>query len=130
MSDLTSHGFVSHEMPPDPFVIQPVQWAALPEAARDAELLELADWVEWLVIRYGLDPRTVPDCWAEHGALTEELAALRTAWAYSFSAEARGDTPLIWHAGFEHGLARLANWVARSGCRPGQHRFSPSSDDL
>jgi hypothetical protein len=36
---------------------------------------ELVAWVQWLVARYELN--NIPDCWAQHGALVEELDALR-----------------------------------------------------
>ena len=49
-------------------------------------------------------------------------SALRTAWQYAYAHTARGDAPLDWHSGFAASRQRLADWVARAGCRPAEHR--------
>lgn len=121
--DTTDDGFLPglhlrHEQ----FAPIPVSWPTLVGEERDARFHELADWIAWVIDRYGLDHRTIPPCWAEHGALVEELSALRTAWATAYAEDSRGDAPLDWHADFAAARQRLADWVARSGCRPGEHR--------
>lgn len=59
----------------------PVCWAVLSAGKEMNEQLgHLTDWVNWLVDRYALDHRTVPPCRDQHGAVLEELSALRTAW--------------------------------------------------
>jgi len=100
----------------------PICWPTL----TDTEILEhhdaLAVWITWLADRYTLDHRTVPPCWDQHGALTEELSALRTAWLAAYAGTARPEAPLEWHNHFAAARQRLADWVARTGCRPGEHR--------
>jgi hypothetical protein len=97
-------------------------WPALPPDKEQAVAAELVEWVTWLARRYDLDRRTIPECWQRHGALVEELSALRSAWQLAFSRTAPKDAPLTWHAGFAHSRARLADWAARTACRPGRHR--------
>ena len=68
----------------------PITWAFLTDEQETEQVKELRLWVEWLVWRFALDHRTIPECWARHGAVVEELSALYTAWqdAYTHSAEA------------------------------------------
>lgn len=103
----------------------PVDWTVLSDEEAAAELDLLDDWVEWLVWRYRLDPRTVPECWPQHGSLIEELSALRTGWVQAYASIAPGTAPLDWHQSFDHARQRLTDWVARTGCRPGGHRSAP-----
>ena len=107
----------------DPHPPYPVVWHLMSTGERLAALDDLADWVGWLVDRYPLDSRSVPDCWELHGELIEELSALRTAWLRAFDVDALGDAPLRWHEQLEHSRARLGDWVARTGCRGGSHRI-------
>jgi len=102
-----------------------VCWPALEGEEVTAAREALDDWVLWLADRYELDHRTVPPCWDAHGALLEELSALRTAWITAYSKVSKGDEPLHWHAHFAAARQRLTDWVARTGCRPGEHRCSP-----
>jgi hypothetical protein len=67
-------------LPVDVFPSLPVCWAALTDTETEEEHEALADWIAWLNDRYTLDHRTIPPCWHQHGALIEELSALRTAW--------------------------------------------------
>lgn len=106
---------------PPPFV-----WSAHDAAEQAHQLDLLAGWVTWLVRRYSLDQRTVPPCWREHGEFIEELAALQLAWQAAFARLAHGDAPLQWHEHFSLARVRFADAVARSGCRPREHR-GPSS---
>ena len=48
-------------------------------------------WIRWCVRRYGLDHRTIPPCWYQHGALVEELSALRTGWQAAHTPTAPGN---------------------------------------
>lgn len=100
----------------------PVCWPHLHADQHAERLTELSTWLSWLKTRYGLDHRTLPDCWQEHGALVEELSALATGWTTAFSSKTDGYTPLHWHTDFALTRRRLADWTARSGCRPGEHR--------
>lgn len=100
----------------------PVCWQSLSDKECEENLRVLKDWTLQLTRRYALDHRVVPPCWPEHGALLEELSALRTGWLTTYSAMSTGDAPLRWHAEFATARLRLANWVARTGCRTGEHR--------
>ena len=100
----------------------PVCWPALSAQEREEQLEALNDWSHWLASCYALDHRTIPPCWPEHGALLEELSALRTAWLTAFAVTSAGDAPLAWHAHFAASRQRLADWVSRTGCRAGEHR--------
>lgn len=104
------------------FAPLPVCWPTLTTAETETRLDELADWIDWLTERYALDYRTIPPCWARHGSLLEELSALRTGWLTAYAQEARGDAPLQWHSDFATARLRLAEWTARAGCRPSEHR--------
>jgi hypothetical protein len=101
-----------------------VCWPALPPDKEQAVVGELVEWVTWLVARYDLDRRTVPECWDRHGAIVEELSALRSSWQLAFSRTAPKDAPLAWRSGFAQSRARLLDWAARAGCRPGACRES------
>ena len=101
----------------------PTCWPALTDKEAADALATLEDGIDWLVDRYHLDRRTVPGCWQRHGALIEELSALHTAWITAYVATTPGDRPLTWHHEFDLARHRLADWVARSGCRPGEHRW-------
>jgi len=106
----------------DPFPPMAICWPNLTPAEAAEHFDALDDWVAWLADRYQLDHRVIPPCWADHGALVEELSALRTGWLTAFCLTATGDAPLTWHAEFANTRQRLADWAARSGCRPGEHR--------
>lgn len=101
---------------------QPILWSAhLPDGGR---LLfeELDLWVTWLVDRYSLDRRFIPDCWPRHWELIEELSALHLAWQAAYATTAHADAPLGWHERLAIARVRLSEWVARTGCRAGEHR--------
>lgn len=100
----------------------PVCWPALNQDERRGHTEALERWLTWLRNRYALDHRVLPPCWAEHGALVEELSALHTAWGVAFAVASGPELPLRWHAEFAGARHRLAQWVARSGCRAGEHR--------
>jgi hypothetical protein len=100
----------------------PVCWPFLDDQAVEECLDALSDWVDWLVQRYALDHRTIPPCWSEHGALVEELSALRTGWLAAFAMTSRPEAPLEWHHHFGAARLRLTAWSARTGCRPSEHR--------
>ena len=100
----------------------PVCWSALADTEIQERLEDLADWSHWLIERYALDHRSIPPCWARHGALVEELSALHTGWLTAYAQDARGDAPLHWHTEFAAARQRLTEWTARTGCRPGEHR--------
>lgn len=102
----------------------PIMWAAhTPEEQRHF-LDELGIWVTWLIDHYRLDRRYVPECWTKHWELIEELSALQLAWEAAYATTAHADSPLTWHERLGNARARLAEWVALTGCRSGEHRSS------
>lgn len=103
-------------------IARPVCWTILTPAEVSDELARLAEWVTWLSDRYRIDHRTLPDCWAHHGDLIEELSALRTAWQHSYNGGARADAPAAWHTLLHVTRTRLRDTVAETGCQPGRHR--------
>jgi hypothetical protein len=74
---------------------------------------DLVAWVQWLVARYELD--NVPDCWAQHGALVEELDALRVGWFDTIGKGQGGLAGMQWHDYFGRTLERFdRRWRARN----------------
>lgn len=119
----TDRGFLPEMVNSQPsFPPQPIMWSAY-AAEEQRHLLEgLEVWVGWLVNRYSLDGRYVPECWAKHWELIEELGALHLAWEGAYATTSHSDAPLAWHERFGATRARLAEWVARTGCRTTEHR--------
>lgn len=106
----------------------PVCWAALDSDHVASELEPLTRWVDWLVQHYRLDRRHVPECWAQHWELIEELSALHHSWKATYAYDTiENHGPLVWHERFATARDRLAEWTSRTGCRPGEHRLH--SDD-
>jgi hypothetical protein len=99
----------------------PICWPVYNDEDEQKMLAEVTEWVDWTRWRFALDHRTIPDCWMQHGPLIEELSALCTAWKTAYSG-IDGTAPLLWMNHFEVARHRLTDWVARTGCRPGEHR--------
>lgn len=86
----------------------------------DAVLGLLDKWVAWLVDRYDL-ARVIPPCWHNHGAMVEELLALRLAWQAAYeNTNADPGQPLQWHVGLDLMLRRFERRWGVDGCRPDQ----------
>lgn len=100
----------------------PIMWSAHTPEEQCRLLAELDVWVTWLIEQYKLDHRYVPECWTRHWELIEELSALRLAWEAAYATTSHADAPLAWHERLGHSRARLAEWVARAGCRGAEHR--------
>lgn len=101
-----------------------VNWRALTHAEAKTEWIQLGQWVHWLVNRYQLSTSMVPKCWPAHGALVEELSALRVAWLASYESEARSPIAGVeWHQQFDHCRSRMAQWAkaVAGSCDGGQH---------
>ncbi|GGC14635.1 hypothetical protein GCM10010972_29920 [Cellulomonas carbonis] len=113
---------------PEPMLYQPsgppipLLWAAHTPEEQRHYLDKLEVWVAWLIGHYRLDHRYVPECWAEHWELIEELSALHLAWEGAYATTSHADAPLTWHERLGHARPRLAEWVARTGCRAAEHR--------
>jgi len=105
--------------PSDPFV---VRWRDLDTVTASEELERLADWISWIAARYGLDHKVIPACWAKHGALVEELSALRTFWESCFQDDSGPSEPLAFHRDFTLALRRLRDWTSSLGCTRTVHR--------
>lgn len=100
---------------------RPVNWATLsrPDAAQQWQVL--TGWTRWLRDRYQLHEH-IPACWFAHGAMVEELTALRSAWTSAFlSADAAPGDPALWHDLLDRTRYRIRAWD-RNGCADGQHR--------
>ncbi|GAB2647010.1 hypothetical protein GCM10009743_23220 [Kribbella swartbergensis] len=103
----------------DPFV---VCWRDLDAPSTREELERLTEWVNWATHRYNLDHKVVPPCWSEHGALTEELSALRTFWEACYQEDAAPSDPLAFHRDLTLALRRLRDWSSLLGCTRTTHR--------
>ncbi len=101
-------------------VPRPVRWAELDAAAKAKELVTLATWVHWLGRRYLLDSRELPADWWRHGALVEELSALKGAWDVAYDQTQAASAAADWHISFYNTRVRLREWVAQLGGRPGE----------
>ncbi len=107
---------------------RPVGWDRVSAAEAPAQWAALDRWVCWLVTRYALDHRDVPPCWYRHGPLIEELSALRGAHGAAFGPSQPASGPADWHTTFGFTHARMRDWGARTGCKPGQHRDDTPAD--
>jgi hypothetical protein len=106
----------------------PIAWCSLDRDQAREEWALLAGWVDWLVDRYGLAER-VPLCWYRHGAMHEELSALRTAWLGAYEApNARPTDGVTWHDMLDRVVVRLREWD-RCGCHRGTHRDDTAAGD-
>jgi len=97
-------------------------WVRLDRAERGRRLVELHQWVTWLVSTYAIPSGQLPDCWYQHAAMVADLAALRAGWAAAYlDPKAEPDRPSRWHDTLERTLRRLREWD-RHGCgRSGRH---------
>jgi hypothetical protein len=92
---------------------------------RDAQpptlnLDDLDEWVAWLIETYELEEE-IPDCWREHGAMVEEISALRAAHAGATDPfESRPVDRLLWQESLLRSLQRLHDWDRRR-CRSRGH---------
>ena len=101
---------------------RPTDWARVPAHEAPMQWAALDAWVRWLVRRYTLDHRDVPPCWYRHGALVQELTALRDAHAGAYHPAQPLGGPADWHQTLGYTRLRCRDWVARTGCKPGEHR--------
>ena len=101
---------------------RPVNWSRLSRDQAAARWAALDEWVRWPARRYSLDRRDIPPCWYAHGDLVEELSALHTAHQAAFDPAGPATGPADWHQHLANTRARMQTWIARTGCRRGQHR--------
>ncbi|MFF6956189.1 hypothetical protein [Streptomyces sp. NPDC008317] len=97
-----------------------VEWHSMSVAERDTAWTELRGWVTWLYDRYELSVESrLPDCWAEHPGLIEELWALMLWRQEIYSAEQpSGQAARYWHTELRTVIASAASHYAAS-CRTG-----------
>jgi hypothetical protein len=102
----------------------PVDWRRL--RSIDAPLMwaELDAWVRWLASRYAIDARELPPCWWSHGALVEELSALRGAHRAALEPSQHPGAALDWHRSLWDSRSRLRDLISRTGCTAREHRAS------
>ncbi|MGO1409971.1 MAG: DUF4913 domain-containing protein [Microbacterium sp.] len=100
-----------------------VNWREITDDDRPEACRNLADWVQnWLIPRYNVTVRTLPDCWWQHSDLVEELSALHTAWLVAFDEGDAGYGPIGWHERWNVALQRPS--FVRARC-DGKHRPDP-----
>jgi hypothetical protein len=88
----------------------------------------LTGWVDWLIDRYVLED-TIPACWYRHGAMTDELDALRAAWTAAYlDPNPRPIDAAFWHDLLDRTLTRLRTWD-RYGCSAGTHHDDTSTSN-
>ncbi|MDX2377698.1 hypothetical protein M4I32_12890 [Microbacterium sp. LRZ72] len=103
-----------------------INWRTLTGSAAAMAWADLRDWVEWFTSRYNVPVSTVPDCWWQHGALVEELTALRTAHAAAFDPTDTGYGPISWHERLTVALPRLTRAYS-GGCNTTHRSNKPRS---
>jgi hypothetical protein len=99
---------------------RPIRWADLDDTTTAKKLVELAKWVHWLGNRYVLDSKDLPADWWQHGALVEELSALKSAWDVAYDQTQAASAAADWHMTFYNTRIRLKDWVSRLGGHPGE----------
>jgi len=103
----------------------PTHWPSLlPDEARQA-WVDLRDWVEALVDRFGLETRVVPPCWYRHNPLVEALSALRDHERISFAPNASPAGAVDWFRALREMEHRLTEVCARTQCSVNEHRTDP-----
>ena len=100
-----------------------VNWREISDEDRTEACRTLAEWVQgWLVPRYNIKAKMIPDCWWEHADFVEELSALHTAWLVAFDPADAGWGPIGWHERFA--LAQTRSPLNKERCASG-HRVDP-----
>src|SRR5690625_4219811 len=99
---------------------RPVRWGDLQPAEYADEIRALAGWVQWVGRRYDLDSKELPADWFQHGALVEELSALKGAWDVAYDPTQAASAASDWHLTFYNTRVRLREWTSRLGGKPGE----------
>lgn len=101
---------------------RPVRWIDLKGPAAERAWRDLAAFVTWLGIRYALHKRELPPCWWRHGALVEELTALKGAREVAYDPTQAASAIADWHRTLYETRIRLAEWAGRTNCNDHEHR--------
>ena len=104
----------------------PIHWPSLTAQEAVSRMSELRDWVRLLVTRFGLEPRTLPPCWARHPAMVEILSALRDHERASYADTAPPTAGMDWLRALREAHLLLAETGARTQCTAQAHRDQAS----
>lgn len=102
-------------------------WRYLDPYETAALLVELRDWVDWMVVRYEVGLKVLP-CWYLHGPAIEELTALYVSWRSTYQQKPRAysdDLTAFHDRWFWSCLERIGRYKIFSGCTPLKHRDEP-----
>ena len=109
-----------------------VEWHSMSPQERAVNWAELCNWVTWLYDRYELSVESrLPECWAEHPGMIEELWALMT-WRKEIygSEQPAGQAARYWHTELRAVTANAATYYA-SNCRTGHREtYARAADSL
>lgn len=100
----------------------PAEWDVLDDELAAARWRAFEDWVQWLIWRFEMNAKAIPDCWPRHPPVVEELTALWQAW--DKSTLSGGDAPLNWLALLEQCRSRLQGTWAHD-CANGHQSRAP-----
>jgi hypothetical protein len=105
-----------------------INWRNLPDELAPEVWLKLREWVEWICDRYTVPEEVVPACWWRHGAIVEDLSALKTAWAASYDTTDAGYGPIgfqeRWFAA-QTRLRTIGGGICAAGHRDDRARTFP-----
>lgn len=62
-------------------------WRAMEPAEREARLLELTGWVDWLLTAHPKLHSKLPRCWHQHEDIIEHLTALFLGWVRTYAGD-------------------------------------------
>jgi len=100
-----------------------VEWHSMSPHERAVNWADLCSWVTWLYDRYELSVESrLPECWAEHPGMIEELWALMV-WRKEIygSEQPAGQAARYWHTELRVVTANAASYYA-SSCRTGHRK--------
>jgi hypothetical protein len=103
----------------------PIHWPSLTGEEAGAHLETLREWVESLVRRFAIEPRTIPPCWHQHPAHVEILSALRDHERADYADTASPTAGLEFIRALHDVQLLLTDQVAKTQCSLNAHR-----DDL
>lgn len=121
LEDERVHDLVDQIMAKAP-VPAPIDWRTVGAIDAPQKWRELSGFVQWLVFRYQLPQNEIPQCWYQHGTLTEELSALHGAHMVCFDETQIATAATDWHRILYEARMRLRDWAATTNCQINDHR--------